>query len=141
MANFLTQGELKTHLYEEVANEITRNDDSIIGDAIDTAIDEIKGYLTKYDTVACIDNVTPQNRNKKLLSICKDIASWQLITLCNVNIDYDKRKELYELAIDWLVKVQKGNTVPNLPLLNQPSTTTPVSNVKWRSNPKRNNHF
>jgi len=35
MANFLTQGELKSHIYDEVANEITRNDDSIIIEAIE----------------------------------------------------------------------------------------------------------
>ncbi len=142
MANFLTAGELKTHMYEEVVNEITRNDDSIIDDAIDTAIDEIKGYLRKYDLDACINNVAPDNRNKKLLSVCKDLAAWYLIHLCNVNIDYDKRRDLYDNAVMWLSGVQKGNIVPelSLPAVNE---ATPQANqsVKWSSNTKRNNHY
>ncbi len=141
MANFLTQGELKTHLYDEVVNEITRNDDSIIDDAINTAIDEMKGYLSKYDVATCIDNVPPDSRNKKLLSVCKDIAAWQLINLCNVTINYDVRRDLYEDAIKWLAGVQAGKIVPDLPLAVVGSSTTPVSPIKWSSNAKRNNHF
>jgi hypothetical protein len=60
MQNFLFPDELKTHVYEENANEITRNDDNIIDEAIDTAIEECKGYLTKYDLVATFDTVGPQ---------------------------------------------------------------------------------
>lgn len=142
MANFLTPGELKSHIYEEVANEITRNDDSIIDTAIDTAIDECKGYLSKYDLVATFDTVLPAARNKKLFSVCKDIAAWQLINLCNVNINYEKFSSLYELAILWLAGVQKGQIVPALPL----PATNPVSPqdgkpIKWSSNPKKNNHI
>lgn len=142
MANFLTQGELKSHIYEDVANEITRNDDSIILDAIDTAIDEMKGYLTKYNTVACIDTVLPDARNKKLLSICKQLSCWHLIQLCNTNINYDKYLELYELAIKWLADVQKGIIVPSLPLpAVDPTTPQANQSVKWSSNTKRNHHI
>jgi len=142
MANFLTQGELKSHIYDEVANEITRNDDSIIIEAIDTAIDEMKGYLTKYDTVACMDNVLPAARNKKLLSICKQVSTWHLIQLCNTNINYDKHLELYELAIKWLADVQKGNIVPSLPLpAVNPASPQANQSVKWNSNPKRKHHI
>lgn len=129
-------------MYEEVVNEITRNDDSIIDDAIDTAIDEIKGYLRKYDLATCMDNVAPDDRNKKLLSVCKDLSAWYLINLCNVNIDYDKRRDAYDNGIMWLSGVQKGTIVPILPL---PATDAqnPQANqsVKWSSNTKRNNHF
>jgi phage gp36-like protein len=141
MANFLTAGELKTHLYEEVVNEITRNDDSIIDDAIDTAIDEIKGYLHKYDVAACMDTVPPLERHRKLLSVCKDIAAWQLINLCNVTVGYDVRRNLYEDAIQWLQGVQKGQITPDLPVAVIPNASTPVAPIKWHSNAKRNNHF
>jgi phage gp36-like protein len=142
MTTFLTPGELKTHVYEEVANEITRNDDSIINDAIDTAVDEIKGYLRKYDLPTCIDDAAPDQRNKKLLQVCKDVAAWHLITLCNVTIDYDKRRECYEDALNWLRGVQKGTIVPDLPLPAY-SAAEPQANqsVKWSSNTKRINHF
>jgi phage gp36-like protein len=143
MANFLTAGELKSHIYEEIANEITRNDDSIIDDAINIAVDEMKGYLTKYNVAACIDTVLPANRHAKLLAICKDLACWYLITLCNVNIDYDKRMDIYDRAIEWLKGVQQGKIVPALPLAIVPNSSpaTPVTPIKWQSNPKRNNHI
>lgn len=142
MANFLTAGELKTHMYEDTVNEITRNDDTIIEDAIDTAIDEIKGYLRKYDLDACINNVSAENRNKKLLSVCKDLAAWYLIHLCNVNIDYQKRMNAYDNGVMWLSGVQKGTIVPELPLP-EIDEDAPQANqsIKWKSNPKRNNHY
>jgi phage gp36-like protein len=143
MSNFLTAGELKTHLYEDVVNEITRNDDSIIDDAIDTALDEMKGWLSKYDIDNYFATVAPSARNKKLLSICKDISAWYLIHLCNVTIDYDKWRTLYEDATTWLSQVQKGQVVLTLPQAVVPGSTPPtaVSPVKWASNTKRNNHF
>lgn len=140
MANFLTADELKTHLYEEVVNEITRNDDTIIDEAIDTAIDECKGYLSHYDTATCMDTVLPEDRNRKLLSVCKEIAAWHLINLCNVTIQYDTRLTLYEQAIEWLRGVQKGAIAPGIPPALSPSNT-PITGVRWNSNQKRGNHF
>jgi phage gp36-like protein len=143
MANFVTAGELKTHMYEEVVNEITRNDDSIIEDAIDTALDEIKGWCSKYNIDTYLATITPSNRNKKLLSVAKDLSAWYLLHLCNVTIDYDKWKDLYDAGVMWLSQVQKGNIVLNLPLATIPGTS-PAQNVnpiKWSSNTKRNNHY
>jgi Protein of unknown function (DUF1320) len=143
MQNFLTAGELKTHMYEDVVNEITRNDDAIIDDAIDTAIDEMKGWLSKYDVDNYLATVVPAERNKKLLSVCKDLSAWYLIHLCNVTIDYGKWQELYDSGTTWLSQVQKGQVVLNIPLAVVPGSNpaTPVSPIKWSSNSKRNNHF
>lgn len=144
--DFLTQDELKTHLYEEIANEITRDDDGIIQDAIDTALAEAMGYLSKYDVALILAPVALVNRNKKLLSIVKDIASWHLLRLANPNIELALHRVNYDYAIDWLQRVQKGTIVPDLPLPTtetDPEGTTGESdgNVKWKSNNKRNNHF
>lgn len=145
MANFLTAGELKTHMYEDVVNEITRNDDSIIEDAIDTAIDEIKGFLVaKYNITSYLNTISPSNRNKKLLAVAKDLSAWYLIHLCNVTIDYAKWRELYDDGVMYLSRVQKGAIVLNdLPTVTIPGTSPaqPQSPIKWASNSKRNNHF
>jgi len=42
---FLTKNELKTHLYEENVDVISRNDETILTAAIDAAVQEAKGYL------------------------------------------------------------------------------------------------
>lgn len=143
MANFVTAGELKTHMYEDVVNEITRNDDSLIDDAIDTAIDEIKGWLSKYDIENYLNTIAPNLRNKKLLSIAKDMSAWYLIHLCNVTIDYAKWRELYDDATTWLSQVQKGQIVLTLPQAVVAGSNPPqnVEPIKWSSNPKRNNHY
>lgn len=153
MADFLSITELKTHLYEEIANEISRNDNTIIEEAIMQGIDEVKSYLPKYD-LAVIFKYTVSDtyptlqswlnaRNRKLLSVTKDVSAWALIKLANPNIDLSFRRTLYEDAIDWLEKVQKGNADPQLPLL--PEVTGPEGTqsgvIVWGSNSKRNNHF
>lgn len=153
MAQYLTTAEIKSHLYDEIANEISRNDNSIIESAILEAIDEVKSYLARYD-VAAIFSYTASDtyptldswlnaRNKKLLSSVKDIAVWALIKLANPNIDLAFRRTLYEDAIEWLVRIQKGTSSPDLPLL--PEVTgaegTTKGAIVWGSNSKRKNHF
>lgn len=156
--DYLPNAELKTHLYDEITQEIVRDDDAIITEAIATAVDEVKGYLTKYDLpniftfIPIVDTPTytievwTANRNKKLLSVVKDVAAWQLLKLSNPNIELPLRKLNYEFALDWLKGTQRGQIDPLLPLPNP--SNTPLGNggdldgtIKWESNAKRNNHF
>lgn len=154
--DYLSIQELKTHLYEEIANEITRDDDAIVQEAILAAIDELKGYLTKYNTNAIFtfiedepfatENLWLAGRDRKLLSVAKDVATWHLIRLCNPNIELQLRRVMYEDAVSWLKGVQSGKIDPNLPLpdptgVNQDGAGTTDGNIKWSSNYKRNNHF
>lgn len=156
MAQYLTIAEVKTHLYEEITNEITRDDDAIIEEAIAAAIDELKGYLTKYDVNAIFTFVddTPfatedlwlAGRDRKLLSVAKDVATWHLIRLSNPNIELQLRRVLYEDAVSWLKGVQSGKIDPALPLpqLGSENPDGAGANdrpIKWSSNYKRNNHF
>ena len=46
---FLTIQELNTHLHDEQVETITRGDETIAQAAIDAAIAEAKGYLTRFD--------------------------------------------------------------------------------------------
>lgn len=138
---FLTPEELYTHLYEEVIDEITRNDDAKAATAIDAAAEEARGYLTMYDTEA-IFAATGNNRNPILLLYIKDIAVWHFINLANPNVEMQLRQDRYEKAVKWLEKVQAGKTNPLLPLPAAPQDGTPLENfLKWGSNKKRNNHF
>ena len=145
MALFLTSDELKTHVYEEIVNEITRDDDDIITQAIQTAIDEAKGYLTRFDLEAIFDDPEPDERNRMLLATIKDLAAWHLIKLANPNIDIEFRRMLYEDALRWLKGVQKGDIDVALPTPDNTDDEGVIGEsdgaVKWKSNPKRNNHF
>lgn len=136
---FLELDELSTHAYQEVMDEISRNDDSIPLQAIQAAIEEAKGYLTAYD-VDAIFSATGDNRNPVLLLYIKDIAIWHFINLANVAIEMQLRLDRYEKAIKWLEKVQSGKVnPPNFPL---PAPPVGDNNfIKWGSNPKRGSHF
>src|SRR3546814_18053199 len=82
----LTAEDLGTHLYEEELSAIVREDETITATAIDTSIDIAKSYLIKdYDTET-IFSATGDDRNAALLSILKDIAVWELITLANPSV-------------------------------------------------------
>lgn len=137
---------LKTHLYEEIQDEIVRGDQAILQEAIDVAMSEAAGYLTKYDMQKEFHEVDVNDRNKKLQAVILDIATWHVIRLSNPNIELSYRKQLYDYAIEWLKGVQKGAIEPNLPYPQAPEGGEGVygnlsGGIKWESNPKRNNHF
>ncbi len=140
---YLTPAEMNTHLYTELQNAITDNNDAIVEQAIATAMDEARGYLTKYDIDDEFDNSSSGSGNKKLYSVVKDIAAWHIIRLANPNIDYGFREDLYKYAVDWLKMVQSGRTDPKLPLLpdNSSGNSQGGSGITWDSNPKRRNQF
>lgn len=136
---FLTTEELKTHLYSENVNIISRDDDTILTAAVDGAIAEAKGYLAAYDREE-IFSTTGTRRNALLLIFVKDIAVWHFINLCNAGTEIDLRRHRYDRAIDWLKSVQKGDVSPDLPV--QEDKDGPVGGIiKFGSNPKRNQHY
>lgn len=80
---YLTPEELKTHLYGENMESITRGDDTLVICAIDGAIQEAKGYLSAYDKDK-IFAAEGDTRNQLLLIFIKDIAVWHLsVTICS----------------------------------------------------------
>lgn len=139
---FLTPAEIDTHLYGEVVKEIERHDSNTtkLQEAINAAIGEVKSYLSQYDKEA-IFGATGDQRNPVILLYTKDVAVWHYINICNVDVDYEERKERYEKATEWLGKVQSGKVVPELPVPSIENTTDGESFIKWGSNPKRQNNF
>lgn len=137
---FLEIEELKTHVRSESMASIIRNDETIGQAAIDGAMVEAKGYLTRFNTAIIFGAVTDE-RNQLLLIFVKDIAVWHLVNLCNPNIDLKLRKERYDRAIKWLEGVQKGMIVPDLPLAVDDDGNTSGDIIKYGSNQKRKQHF
>lgn len=141
---YLTTEELHTHLHDEIVETITRGDSTIAEAAIDAAIQEASGYLTRFDT-GRIFSASGNKRNQLLLIFVKDIAVWHLINLCNAGSDLELREKRYERAVDWLKSVQKGNVSPNLPeqitVTGKPDKNNPLGTIAFGSNPKRVQHF
>ena len=139
---FITQEELKTHLYAENVRLIQGEDTTILTAAIDSAIAEAKGYLAHYDRRVLFE-AKGAKRNALLLTFVKDIAVWHFIVLCNAGADLEFRRFRYERAIAWLRAVQKGEVVPDFPPLDEDldGKPDPPGEYIFGSNPKRHQHF
>ena len=121
---FLTIDELKSVLYEYQMNDIAEGDTTILEDAIDSAIEEVRAYLLAsnqrretaqltqqqyaawklYDVEATF-NAEGEQRNKFLLRLTKRIAAWNVVELAAPDILYDRVQERYNAAIATLEKV------------------------------------
>lgn len=118
---FVTTEELKSVAYSYQLNQIVENDDTILLMAINAAIEEAWAYIATRYNAAYIFSTQGANRNALLLEIVKDIALWYIIRLSNVDILYDSIKERYDRAIQWLNRVAKGEIMPNLLALGEPT--------------------
>lgn len=112
----VTEEDFKTHMYAELIDAISREDEFILPDAIASAEGEASGYLSRYDVEALMGAVE-DDRDPTLLMYLKDMSIWHFITLSNAGNDLEFRRTRYNDAIDWLTKVQSGKVVPrNWPL-------------------------
>ena len=113
---FLTIEEMKDVLYGYQAGEIAEGDGEIIESGILAGISEVKSYFTasnqrqwsdgrpKYD-VNRIFGATGTDRDPLVLRMCKTVAAWNICELSNVDVIYDRVKELYENVIKTLEKI------------------------------------
>ena len=121
---------------------ISHGDDAAMMSAIDAAIEEVQGYLTKYDT-GKIFAARGKERNPILLLFVKDIAAWHFCNICNAGVDIEMREKRYNRAIEWLRNNQNRQN-PNLPAApEQPGRQEcrHCGEMAFGSNRKRDNHF
>ncbi len=132
--------DFNTHLYTEIINVISRNNNALLNEAIAAAQGEAKGYLSRYD-LEVLFSKTGTERDTVLLMYLKDMAVWHFIPIANPNIDIDYRETRYKDAIKWLEKIQNGKVVPVDWTLMASETTTTNSPFYMASAPKRNLRF
>lgn len=137
---FLTNDEMKTHLYAENIKVIQRDDETILTAAIQGALVEAKGYLKAYD-IDMAFGAAGYQRNPLLLIWVKDIATWHFLVLCNAGHELNLRRERYNQAIAWFRGVQKGDIDPDLPVKEDESGSNTAGIIKFGSNPKKEQHF
>lgn len=107
----LTIEDLSTHLYPEIIETITRDEASLVTDAIDAAELEAISYLERFDSEELFDR-TGNDRDKMLMLYLKDMTVWNLLALSNPDTDIDFRESRYKNAIRWLTKIQGGKSTP-----------------------------
>ena len=133
---------MTTNIYEEDMDTISHGDDATMMSAIDAAIEEVQGYLTKYDT-GKIFAARGKERNPILLLFVKDIAAWHFCNICNAGVDIEMREKRYNRAIEWLRNNQNRQN-PNLPAAPErpgQQECRHCGEIAFGSNRKRDNHF
>ena len=136
---YITPAEITSHLNVEQIEAISDGDETMLQAAIDGAMVESKGYLHAFDMDVELAKTGTQ-RNALLIIFIKDIAVWHFINICNVSTDLVLREKRYDRAVSWLISVQKGNVMPDLPAKVDESGTDENLPYKVTSNTKRNNH-
>lgn len=150
--------ELKSELYPEIVDEITRGDSDGVLIQIKAAEDFCKSFLFKFDLKALFgdDNanpvVAPTVVDENLKKCVKVIAAYWLVRKSNPNTSVDLFREDYEMMIGtkespgWLTQIKEGYLVPKWPyVIDNPETTdvdeSKNNEVSWKSNTKRQNSF
>ena len=116
---FITKEELQTAIYEYQLADITGMDVNDI--AVRHAVAEASSYLNaKYD-IRAIFSAEGDDRHPLLVEHVKSIAVWYIIKRANTDLIFDRAKEYYKAAIDWLKLVAGVGTddetiAPDLPL-------------------------
>lgn len=101
---FITNEELCSVAHDWQLQQIT-NDESIVKQAILTAISEAEGYLSgRFDTQA-IFSASGDERHVLLVEHIKSIAMWYLMRLSNCDINYERIHDFYMSAKEWLKQV------------------------------------
>lgn len=139
----LSANDMNSHIYPEVQNAISRGDNGMIQAAIDAAIDEAKGYCSRFRVDQIFENVdaVPGWKYDSILTMhLKNMARWHFITVSNPDINWEDAEIRYSNALRWLREVQKGQVVPTgWPLVTEPEGADSYFHLS--SNPKRKNHF
>jgi phage gp36-like protein len=135
--SFITKEDFGTTIRERYLDAITEFDDDILESATNTAIEEIKSYLTNRYDIDEIFNKTGNDRSLIVLMYVKDMTIYHLHSLINPRKIPEHRITRYEQALDWLNKVNNGIINPDLPLMQGGEKNY----ILYGSNPKRNNHL
>lgn len=135
---FIEKADFDVAIRDNILDDITETDDTLIDKAIAESISYMKGYLNnRYDVVE-IFNKTGNLRDETILNHGINIALYNLHRLINPRKMPAFRGELRNDAKEWLMDVNKG-------IINPPTLPVPVTGEKdyilYGSNTKRSNQI
>lgn len=144
---FLETADLGTTIYSYQIEEITDGDENILVQAMASAEEEVRSYLTAIEwsdgrqrlDVPAILSATGTNRNALLVRMTATIAKFYVIELCNANIIYETAKERYDRAVTWLRQLARGEIkLSTLPETSESDDTTGTEPFIYGSREKFN---
>ncbi len=147
--SFIVKDDLTPPLYPEVLDAISRSNDQWITEAIDSAIVEAKGYLSKYDLVKLFgteteEPIVEEKYLNKIKRIIAEISVWHLIKLSNAGVNLELYMKIYDDAVKYLMNIQKGVIDPEGWIYKTDDPETPGNentSIQWSSNKKRIQHY
>lgn len=112
---FLTKYDLISVVELYQIEEYTQGDDKILNMAVNAAIEEVGGYLSRFDTGA-IFSAKGEERSPLVLELTKTITLYYMSQKSNVDIIYGNMIARYEQATKRLADIKNGIIELNLPL-------------------------
>lgn len=114
---FLVTADYTKQIREHNLNQITDGDASIIPAVLLSVEAEITGYLKSRYNVPVILSATGTSRNQLLVMYAVDMVIYHLISRINPRQITQLRLDRYEAAVAWLKAVNRGEILPELPVL------------------------
>jgi hypothetical protein len=146
---FLTIEDYKAVVDDKTLNVINQSSAENLQRAEKYAIEEIKSYIRAaeawkigirpYDADAAFE-ATGENRNSQLVMYTCDVALYHLIAWLPQKMGFEIRETRYKRAIEWLVSVQSGIILLNIPSINDDSNNDAI-NIRWGSQDKNNYEY
>lgn len=140
---FITKEELYTAVQEYQLADLTGEDpdERAVRAAIGTAVSEASSYLNGGYDCKAIFSAQGSERHPLLVEHCKSIALWYLVKRSNTDLLFERVKEYYTAAIDWLKHVagvdpQGRPLAPDLPLKQEGGDIK--TKMRYGSHPKFN---
>ena len=112
---FLSEEDYKIVIDDKAFDIISQSDQTSVGKAEETAIEEISSYLRGRYNVADVFSSEGEERNAIIVMFCADITLYHLISSTPGKMGLEIREKRYERAVEWLQGVQGGKIVPDLP--------------------------
>ncbi len=139
---YIATTELNALLYDYQLMAIVGNDTTLQESAILSAETEVKSYLLAANNLRHTARLTAQqyaawqeydvdtifaqtgaNLNPLLIRLVQEIATYNICTLCNVDMLYDKLKDLHSHAVDTLERIAGMKGVDHRLILTGVATT------------------
>lgn len=134
---FIAKADFKLSILTDELDQIVREDDTVIDQAISAAEAEMRAYLYDSYDVDTIFAATGASRHQLLVKFCVDIAIWAIVASTQAGQDLDDRKARYDRAVNWLKMVKKMENYADLPL----RESTVQTHIHAGSGTKRNNYY
>lgn len=109
---FATKIDFPASLHADILDALTRNDDSVISDNVDRAVDEVKAYLNGRYNVEVDFAKTGNERNKFLLRIVVTMALYYIYQVHNPRKLTQVVIDEFNRYIEMLEGIQAGRINP-----------------------------